>query len=98
MSLRLGKVMLDFRALFYEAAGLADYAELPHPTLFVCGDCSPGPSRRIVELLAATMPHAVTARIPGAKHMSPLTHPDAVNAAITQHLLRNQSSVLQHAA
>jgi pimeloyl-ACP methyl ester carboxylesterase len=88
MSQRLGKVVLDFRALFEEPDGLSDYAALTMPTLILCGDCSPGPSRRIVDILAATMPQARVQHIAGAGHMSPLTHPDAVNAAIRGHLDR----------
>jgi pimeloyl-ACP methyl ester carboxylesterase len=88
MCQRLGKVVLDFRALFEEPAGLEDYADLPLPTLILCGERSPGPSRRIVEMLETTLPRARLERIPGAGHMSPVTHPDAVNAAISKHLYR----------
>jgi pimeloyl-ACP methyl ester carboxylesterase len=86
-SQRLPKVVLDFHALFSEPAALHDYASLSHRTLLVCGEKSPGPSRRIVELLASVMPHARTVRISGAGHMSPMTHPEAVNTAIRKHLL-----------
>ncbi|NIR28488.1 MAG: alpha/beta hydrolase [Gammaproteobacteria bacterium] len=88
LSQRLGKVALDFQALFEEPADLADYAALTPPTLIVCGQRSPGPSRRIVEMLADTMPQARVERIAGAGHMSPLTHRDQVNAAIGNHLQR----------
>jgi pimeloyl-ACP methyl ester carboxylesterase len=86
MSQRLAKVVLDFRALFDESATLEDYGTLAHRTLFLCGEHSPGPSRRIVEMLAAVMPRARIERIPGAGHMSPVTHPDAVNTAIREHV------------
>jgi len=85
---RLGKVVLDFRALFEEPATLEDHAALSMPTLILCGDRSPAPSRRIVEMLLGTLPDARVARIAGAGHMSPLTHPEAVNAAIRDHLRR----------
>lgn len=88
LSQRLGKVVLDFRALFEEPASLVDYAALTPPTLIVCGDSSPAPSRRIVDMLAEAMPGARVQRIAGAGHMSPLTHPDAVNAAVIEHLER----------
>ena len=84
----LGKVVLDFHALFEEPATLAAYAALTMPTLILCGARSPGPSRRIVDLLVSAMPRARLARIPDAGHMSPLTHPDPVNAAIADHLHR----------
>lgn len=94
---RLGKVMLDFRALFEEPADLEDYAALPLPTLILCGERSPGPSRRIVEMLATAMPLARLERIPEAGHMSPLTHPDAVNTAIREHLCRTAMGATWHA-
>jgi pimeloyl-ACP methyl ester carboxylesterase len=97
LSQRLGKVMLDFRALFEEPADLEDYAALSLPTLILCGERSPGPSRRIVEMLAAAMPLARLERIPGAGHMSPLTHPDAVNAAIREHLSRTAMGATRQA-
>lgn len=88
LSQRLGKVVLDFKALFEEPASIDDYAAIPAPTLLVCGNRSPGPSRRIVELLAGAMTDAVVAPIEGAGHMSPLTHPGAVNRAIAGFLHR----------
>ena len=86
LSQRLGKVVLDFRALFEEPASLAAYAALTMPTLILRGERSPGPSRRIVDLLVSAMPRARLARIPDAGHMSPMTHPEPVNAAIADHL------------
>jgi pimeloyl-ACP methyl ester carboxylesterase len=94
---RLGKVMLDFRALFEEPADMDDYAALPLPTLILCGERSPGPSRRIVEMLATAMRLARVERIPGAGHMSPVTHPDAVNAAIREHLCRTAMGATRQA-
>ncbi len=85
-SRRLAKVALDFRGLLDEPAQLLDHAKLTMPTLLVCGDRSPAPSRRIVEMLASSIGGARVHRISGAGHMSPLTHADAVNAAIRAHL------------
>lgn len=86
LSRRLAKVVLDFRALFTEPAGLEDYAALTCATLIVCGERSPGPSRRIVEMLEQTMVDIRVREISGAGHMSPLTHPDDVNRAIVAHI------------
>lgn len=86
LSRRLSKVVLDFRALFREPASLADYAALGCPTLILCGEKSPGPSRLIVEMLKEAMPAAQVTEIDGAGHMSPLTHTEAVNRAIAAHL------------
>lgn len=86
LSRRLAKVLLDFRALFTEPAGLEDYAALTCPTLVICGERSPGPSRRIVAMLAESLVNVRVREISGAGHMSPLTHPDAVNRAIVEHI------------
>jgi pimeloyl-ACP methyl ester carboxylesterase len=58
--------------------------------LLLCGDRSPAPSCRIVEMLASAMPHARVVRIKNAGHMSPFTHSDAVNAAIGAHLRQHR--------
>jgi pimeloyl-ACP methyl ester carboxylesterase len=86
MSKRLSKVVLDFRALFEEPSTIADFRSLPFPVLMICGDLSPAPSRRIVDLLSAAIPRAQIVRIPGAGHMSPRSHSLAVNAVIAAHL------------
>jgi pimeloyl-ACP methyl ester carboxylesterase len=93
----LSKIVLDFHALFNEPARLEDYAALSIPTLLLCGDRSPAPSCRIVEMLASTMPHARVVGIQDAAHMSPFTHSDAVNAAIGAHL-RQHSVAITHLA
>ena len=86
LSQKLGKVALDFHALFDEPARLTDYAGLAMPTLLLCGDRSPAPGRRIVGILAATLPHPRVQHIVCAGHMSPFTHPDEVNRRIVGHL------------
>ena len=95
---RAAKIVLDFRALFEEPADLDDYAALEMPALIVCGERSPGPSRRIVEMLGGAMPRARIERIAGAGHMSPLTHADAVNGAICKHLRSMASAPRRRAA
>jgi pimeloyl-ACP methyl ester carboxylesterase len=93
----LSKVILDFHALFEEPARLKDYAALSIPTLLLCGDRSPAPSCRIVDMLASTMPHARVVQIQDAGHMSPFTHSDAVNAAIGAHLRHHRVATTQSA-
>ena len=94
----LSKVVLDFHALFEEPARLEDYGALSIPTLLLCGDRSPAPSRRIVEMLASTMAHARVVQIQDAAHMSPFTHSDAVNAAIGAHLRQHRVAITHWAA
>ena len=84
----LGKVVLDFRALFNEPAELGDYANITCPVLVLCGEYARGPNRRIVEILADVLPRVTLQMIPRAGHMSPVTHPEVVNGAILDHLYR----------
>ncbi len=84
----LEKVAFDFQALIEEPVGLPAFTRLSHPTLILCGENSPAPSKHIVEMLGAAMPNARIERIAGANHMSPITHPKEVNRAISAHLQR----------
>jgi pimeloyl-ACP methyl ester carboxylesterase len=83
------KVALDFRATMTEATPRAAYERIAVPTLILCGARSPRPSVRIAELLAETLPASRLHRIGGAGHMLPLTHKEAVNAAVAAHLFRS---------
>jgi len=87
---RVPKVALDFRAVTMESTPLAAYRRIAVPTLVLRGSESPGPTRRIAELLTERLPRARLRTIEGAGHMLPLTHKDAVNAAIAEHLLRSR--------
>jgi pimeloyl-ACP methyl ester carboxylesterase len=95
---RLGKVALDFHAAFSEPASIQDFCALALPTLVVQGACSPLPTRRICELLAAVLPDAHLTKIEGAGHMAPLTHRDSVNALIEAHLERNSGLLSRYRA
>jgi pimeloyl-ACP methyl ester carboxylesterase len=86
MAPRVAKLPLDFRALIGEPGGVEGYAAIAAPALLICGEATRAPSRRIVGMLAATLRNVRVATIPGAGHMSPLTHPDAVNDAVAGHL------------
>ena len=86
---RLAKVALDFHATLNEPAALADFAAMALPTLVLQGSLAPLPTRRICELLARALPDAQLRIIAGAGHMAPLTHRDAVNALVVEHLDSN---------
>jgi len=88
-ALRVGKVALDFHATLEQRARLAGLERLPLPTLVVHGERSPAPTRRICERLASRLPDVRAETIPGAGHMSPITHAEEVNALITAHLDAN---------
>jgi pimeloyl-ACP methyl ester carboxylesterase len=65
---------------------LADLGRLRASTLLVRGEKTNAVARGIVDLLHAAIPGAIVVEIPGAGHMSPISHPQAVNAAIAAHL------------
>jgi pimeloyl-ACP methyl ester carboxylesterase len=81
-----GKVALDFWATTTETARRDDYRRIDVPTLILRGARSPAVTRRIAGILATTLPHAHVATIDGAGHMLPLSHADAVNAAVAAHI------------
>lgn len=80
------KVAMDFAATFRESTRIEDYRSLTPPTLILYGDRSAAPTRRIAALLAGALPNRRIEAIAGAGHMSPMTHANAVNAAVAEHL------------
>jgi pimeloyl-ACP methyl ester carboxylesterase len=80
------KAPLDFRALIHEPTPASAYAKLRIPTLVMRGEHAPAPTRLIAETLPALMPSAKLIVVPEAGHMGPLTHAQAVNAAIAHHI------------
>ncbi len=63
-----------------------DCREIGVPTLVLVGARTAPRYRRMAELVAEHIPGARLEVLPEAGHMSPLTHPDAVAAAIERHL------------
>lgn len=68
------------------ALRLDDLGRIACPALLVAGAASPPVIHRILDLIAARLPRATRATIPGAGHMVPLTHPESTAAAIRAHL------------
>lgn len=89
---RTAKVALDFHATMSEWTPLHSYRDLRIPTLILRGERSPRATRAVTDLLARTIPGARMESIEEAGHMSPITHPQPVNAAIIDHLYRNADS------
>jgi pimeloyl-ACP methyl ester carboxylesterase len=81
-------VQQEWSALFAETTPLAAYSALDVPTLFLIGSQSPASARRVTALLAATLPRMTVTELDGVGHMSPVTHPGLVNAAIEDHIAR----------
>ncbi len=67
---------------------LDDCRRIPVPTTVVCGADTTAPDRRVTELLRDAVPGCRYATIPGAGHMSPLTHPEELARIVLDHLGR----------
>ena len=63
-------------------------AAIAMPTLLIRGDKTRPPAARVVDLLTTVLPAHELAEIPGAGHMSPITHAAAVNDHILRFLAR----------
>ena len=80
------KVALEFSIAIDAQTTLADYAEIEAPTLLTVGGKTKPPTRAVTELLGEALPNAEVKTLKGAGHMSPFTHPDALNRMIVEHL------------
>jgi pimeloyl-ACP methyl ester carboxylesterase len=88
------KIAAEFRMLFRSPEALGAYRRLRVPTLLVRGTRTTLAAHGVVERLAATLPQCDLVEIPGAGHMAPLSHADAVNAAIETHLAQGEAETL----
>ena len=91
-------VALDFRAALTEPMWLEALRAIAAPTLVLRGSASPRPTRRIADLVAGVLPNAYLQTIEGAGHMLPLTHREAVDAAIAGHLFHSAARAQRPAA
>jgi pimeloyl-ACP methyl ester carboxylesterase len=80
------KVALEFSIAIDAKTTLQDYAGITAPTLLIAGSKTRAPTRAVVDLLAAKLPNARLAILPGAGHMSPFTHPAELNRLIIDYL------------
>jgi pimeloyl-ACP methyl ester carboxylesterase len=83
----LPKAVLDFRALFAGAVQLDGFRRLDVPMLIMHGERAPRPTALIARKLHAVARRGRLRTIRGAGHMGPLTHAEAVAAAIREHIL-----------
>lgn len=97
LATRAPKLPHDFAACIGESWRLRDFRALNLPTLLLRGQHAPAPTRRIVELLAATLPQARAEVIDGAGHMAPLTHSREVNALVSAHVTANTAPAYREA-
>ena len=85
--LRVGrKVFFEVWSLMHDRTPASAYAGIEAPSLLLGGEVSPPAARRVVALLAKTLPHGRALTVPGAGHMGPLTHAAFVNEAIAAHI------------
>ena len=82
---QLAKIALDFHALLNEPVRIDDLG-IAVPTLLIQGGCTTLPSRCVCKRLRDALPAAAFRVVRGAGHMLPLTHREAVNALVAEHL------------
>lgn len=83
----IDKVALEFQAAKdIVPPSLNVYKSLNVPTLLVYGSRTRKPAKAVVDVLHGVLPASQLKVIPGAGHMSPITHRKAVNAIIRAHI------------
>lgn len=98
LALQTARVALDFRDTMTDPTRIETLQRIAAPALVLRGSESPQPSRRIAALLARILPNARLQTIEAAGHMLPLTHTEAVNAAILDHLSQRTAAQQRPAA
>ena len=64
----------------------AVYRGITTPTRLITGQASPGPARAIVDELVYILGSSHLRVLPGAGHMSPITHPAEIAALVAEHI------------
>ncbi len=75
-----------FHSNLNNPTSLEDVRQIQVPTLVMCGEKTTPPDRRVTEILRDQIPECRYAAIPGADHMSPLSHPELIASAIRRHV------------
>jgi pimeloyl-ACP methyl ester carboxylesterase len=78
--------VVGFRSNLSNSTSLQDIQRLTIPTLVMCGEKTTVPDRRVAEILRDHIPQCRYEVIPGAEHMSPLTHPELIAEALERHM------------
>lgn len=82
----IGVIANDIAAVLAETRRLADYAGLSMPVLLISGQHSPAPVRHMNAMLSHTLRAARAASIPGAGHMTPISHASTLAFLIADHV------------
>ena len=83
---RAGHLREDVAGLSWDETPREAYAGLAAPTLILTGETSPPVVFHVAKGLGEAVPNAVFQSISGASHMGPITHPEAVAAAVNAFL------------
>jgi pimeloyl-ACP methyl ester carboxylesterase len=75
-----------FRSNLSNPTSIEDVERLSLPVLVLCGEKTTVPDRRVTEILRDHIPQCRYELIPGAEHMSPLTHPAFIAEAVERHI------------
>lgn len=86
----VGKVAIDFSAIFAEENVIANARTISIPTLILAGSRSPRATQQIAVRLYESIPRARFMSIANAGHMLPITHAAEVNAHIHNHVVSNE--------
>lgn len=78
--------VVGFHSNLDTATSIDDLRRIDVPVLMLCGEKTTLPDRRVAAIVHEHLPRGRFEVIPGAEHMSPLTHPAFVGAAILRHI------------
>jgi pimeloyl-ACP methyl ester carboxylesterase len=73
-------------ALFGEPTPVQAFATLDMPILYMLGATSPESTHAVARVLLPVLPRVQVVEFPDLGHMAPVTHPEAINAAIARFL------------
>ena len=79
-------IAAGFRTNLSNPTSIADIEALDLPTLVLRGENTTSPDRRVAEILRDHIPRCRYQIVPGAEHMSPLTHPAFIAEALERHI------------
>jgi len=80
------KLAYEFTALFAEDDVVSVAASIDVPTLLYSGGLSPAMTQRIASRLASVVPRIDARHLPSAGHMLAISHAEAINAEILNHI------------
>lgn len=86
-------ILDDFACGFAERWTLADLGRLNTPTLMLMGLESPEVAQHVAAKIAAAIPDARLAMLPGLGHMAPVFEPEWVDPRICEHLVGTERPV-----